>query len=59
VILKIVLNAGWENVHWKKSTNESNSKKEQKLDVAFRTMLELVSVFKEPSKNFELIFLLN
>jgi hypothetical protein len=47
------------NVHWKKSTNESKEKPEQKSDAAFGTILELVIVFKEASKSFILIFLLN
>jgi hypothetical protein len=36
-------------VHWKKSTNESEGKPEQKFDAAF----------KEASGDFKLIFLLN
>jgi hypothetical protein len=47
------------NVHSRKSTNESKGKPEQKFDATYGTILELVSVFKEASKNFTLIFLLN
>jgi hypothetical protein len=58
VILKIVPKAGYECVQ-EKSTNESERKPEQKFDAAYGTGLELVSVFKEASKNFILFYLLN
>jgi hypothetical protein len=46
------------NVHWKKSTNESKGKPE--ICCGFwNNFLELVSVFKEESKNFLFLFLLN
>jgi hypothetical protein len=44
------------NLHKKKITIESKGKPEQKFDAAFG-LLELVSVFKEASKIFILIFL--
>jgi hypothetical protein len=46
------------NEHWKKSTNENKGKPEQKFYATFGTMLRIstVSVFKEASKNFILIF---
>jgi hypothetical protein len=48
------------NVHWKKLTNESKGKPEQKFDAAFGTIFsESGSVFKEASKHFIFIFLLN
>jgi len=47
------------NVHWRKSTNESLRKPEKKFDKAYGKILELVSVFKEASRNVILIFLLN
>jgi hypothetical protein len=47
------------NVHWKKSTNESKGKPEQKFMRLTEQFLELVSVFKEEIKNFKVIFLLN
>jgi hypothetical protein len=47
------------NVHWRKLTDESQEKPEQKFDSAYETFLELVRVFKEASRNFILIFLLN
>jgi hypothetical protein len=47
------------NVHWKKLANESKGKPEQKFDAAFGTIFRLVNVFKEASKNFVVIFLLN
>jgi hypothetical protein len=57
VILKIVLNV---HVHWKKFTSENKGKPEQKYDAAFGTIFsESGSVFKEASKNFIFIFLLN
>jgi hypothetical protein len=41
------------NIHKKKWTNESKGKPKQKFDAAFgKRLLELVSVFKEASKNF-------
>jgi hypothetical protein len=50
-----------KNVHWKKSTNESEDKPEQKFERArlSEQFLVLVTVFKEASKNSILIFLLN
>ncbi len=44
-----------------KSTNESKGKPEQKFDAAFGTIfrIELVSAFKDASKNFILNFLMN
>jgi hypothetical protein len=45
------------NILWRKSTNESKRKKEHKFDVAFEQFLELVSVFKESSRNFYLFCL--
>ncbi len=44
--------------HWRKSTNESKEKTEQKSDVAFEQFLELVSVFKKASRNFIFILVL-
>jgi hypothetical protein len=38
-------------VHWKKLTNESKGKPEQKFYAAFGNFFELVNVFKESSKN--------
>jgi hypothetical protein len=35
------------NVYWRKWTNESQGKPEQKFDAAYGTFLELVSVSKE------------
>jgi hypothetical protein len=40
------------NVQWRKSTNESQGKPEQKFDAIFR-------IFKEASRNFILIFVLS
>jgi hypothetical protein len=42
------------NLHWRKSTNESKEKTEQKFDAAFYQFSELVSIFKESSRNFTL-----
>jgi hypothetical protein len=56
VILKIVQKPAM-NVHWRNSTNESERKPEQKFVTV--QSLELVSVFKEASKNFTFIFLFN
>jgi hypothetical protein len=49
------------NVHKKKSTNKSKGKPEQKFNAAYGTIFRnsTVSVFKEASKNFILIYLLN
>jgi hypothetical protein len=44
--------------YWKKLSNESKGKPEQKFEAAFGTTFR-VSVFKEASKNFILIFLKN
>jgi hypothetical protein len=44
------------NVHLNKSTNEIKGKPEQKFDAAFGTTFK-ISVFKEASKNFNMIFL--
>jgi hypothetical protein len=42
-------------VHWRKSTNESEGKPEQKnSDVAFGTISDLLCIFNEASKNFSL-----
>jgi hypothetical protein len=57
-ILKIVPKAGYECI-LQKSANESKGKPEKKFDVAFGTIFESVSVFKEATKNFILFFLLN
>ena len=46
------------NLHWKKLTKESKGKLERKFDLAFGTIFR-ISVFKEASINFILIFLLN
>jgi hypothetical protein len=46
--------AGYE-CKLRKMTNESTGKPEQKFDAAFR--ITVVSLFKEASKNFILIFL--
>jgi hypothetical protein len=46
------------NLHWRKSTNESKEKTDQKSDVAFEQFLELVSVFKKASRNFIFILVL-
>jgi len=56
VILKIVPKAGYKCT-LEKFTNESKGKPEQKFDAAFGTILKSVNVFKEASKNFNLIFL--
>jgi hypothetical protein len=56
VVLKIVPKAGYECT-LEKTDHESKGKPEQKFEAAFGTLLELVSVFKEASKNFILIFL--
>jgi hypothetical protein len=52
--------------HWRKSNNQREGNQEQKFDVAFgatlnysEQSLELVSVFKEASRSFILIFLFN
>jgi hypothetical protein len=47
------------NLHWRKSTNESKEKKEQKFDAAFDQFLELKNIFKVASRNFLFIFVLN
>jgi hypothetical protein len=47
------------NLHWRKSTNGSKGKKKHKFDAAFEQFLELVSVFKEASRNSIFIFVLN
>jgi hypothetical protein len=68
VILKIVPKAACDpencssamNVHWRKSTNESEGKPEQKFDVAFGTVLKKVfPLFREASKKLIFNFLLN
>jgi hypothetical protein len=46
------------NVHWKKLTNESKGKPEQKYDASFGTILS-ITVFLKESNSFILIFLLN
>ncbi len=40
-------------------TNERKGKPEQKFDAAFGTIFRISKTFKEVSKNFILIFLLN
>ncbi len=61
VILKKLFLKPAVNVHWRKSTNESKGKPEQKFCAAFRTIFRIrtVSVFKEAGRNFIFIFLLN
>jgi hypothetical protein len=55
--LKIVPKAGYECTV-EKSTNESKGKLEQRVMRLTEQFLEIVSVFKEASKKFILIFLL-
>jgi hypothetical protein len=47
------------NVHWKKSTNESKRKPEQKFDAAFGTIFGISKCFQRSKQNFTLVFLLN
>jgi hypothetical protein len=42
--------------HWRKSTNESKEKTEQKFDAAFGKFLELVSVFKKSKQKLYIYF---
>ncbi len=56
MILKIVPKAGYE---WKLKKSTEQRKTEQKFELLAKWFLELVSVFKEASKNFIFIFLLN
>jgi hypothetical protein len=58
VVLKIVTKAGYECT-LEKLTNESEGKPKKIFNVAFGTIKKLVKVFKEESKNFVCIFLLN
>jgi hypothetical protein len=58
VKVKIVPKAGHENT-LEKSTNEIKGKMEQNLMRLSEQFLELLCIFKEASKNFILIFLLN
>ncbi len=46
-------------VHWKKSTNKSKGKPEQKFDAAVGIIFKISNVFNEARINFILIFLLN
>jgi hypothetical protein len=56
--VKIVPKAGYEYT-LEKSTNESKGKMEQNWMWLSKQFLELVNIFKEASKNFIFIFLLN
>jgi hypothetical protein len=48
--------AVYSTVYWRKFTIERQEKLEQKFDTSFGKALELVSVFKEASRNFIFIF---
>jgi hypothetical protein len=57
---KIVFKAAAMSVLWRKPTNESEGKTLKEIRCSFWNNLQfLVSVFKEASRNFILIFLFN